>query len=116
MAVSSYEKDGKIYWSVYLDLRSRKDISIRVQKRVTNLTSEREAISRERQLLRALTEEITSLENRGATWRQIIDQWLRHQELYPSRNYAKNTVVDYAATLKKWTATWLDKNAADYES
>jgi hypothetical protein len=40
MAVSKYEKDGKTLWQVYLNIRSKRDLRIRGQKRLTGLKSE----------------------------------------------------------------------------
>ena len=113
MAVSNYEKDGKILWRVYIDIRSRKDSRVRMQKRINGIASEREALSKEKHLLRELTAQVSALENRGCTWQEVIERWVRQQELYPSKNYAPNTVIDYAGTLKKWTLCWLGRIASD---
>lgn len=113
MAVSSYDKDGKTLWQVYIDIRSRKDRRIRVQKRLIGFDSEKAAISEEKRLLRELSEKVTNLESKGLKWRDIIDQWVRYQELYPSKRYAKTTIHDYSALLKNWTQPWLNRIAAD---
>ena len=52
MAISIYEKDGKTYWQVYVDIRSRIDRTIRVQRRVNNLETERAALAEEKKLVR----------------------------------------------------------------
>ena len=87
MVVSHYEKDGQAYWRVYLDLRSRKNPRIRAQKRINGLTSEREALAEEKKLLRELSGQISKSESQGITWEEVIDRWVRQQELYPTRNH-----------------------------
>lgn len=113
MAISSYDKDGQMLWKVYVDIRSRKDRTLRVQKRVVGLESEREAMSEERKLVRELTERLSDLEAAGQRWGQIVDAWERHNELYPSSKYAKTTVIDYVSLLRNWTSSWLEIAAAD---
>ena len=113
MAFSKYEKDGQIFWQVYVGIRSRKNARARVQKRVTGIASEREAIALEKRLLRDLTEELTRVEAKGARWSEVIERWARHQELYPTRRYASTTVQDYVAMLNNWTAPWLDRVASE---
>lgn len=89
MAVTKYEKDGKVFWQVYVGMRGRKNSRARVQKRITGITSEREAIATEKRLLRDLSGELTKVEAKGAFWGEVIERWARHLELYPSRRYAR---------------------------
>ncbi len=113
MGVSKYIENGVEYWRVYVDLRSRKDKRIRVQKRINRLKSEREALSEERKVTREISEQISNLESRGARWSDVIDRWCRHHELYPSKRYAQTTILDHAALLRNWTAPWLDRIASE---
>lgn len=103
MGVSSYDKNGRLYWQVYVDLRSRKDRQVRLQRRITGFETERAAVAEERKLVRELSEQLTTLEAKGLRWRDVIDRWQRHQELYPTHRYVQTTVKDYGASLKKWT-------------
>lgn len=112
MSVSQYEKDGKIFWRVYLDLRGRADSRVRVQKRINGIETEREARSKEKHLLRELTEEVGRLESQGLRWSDVIDRWVRQQELYPTKRLAATTVQDYEAALRNWTKPWLDRPAS----
>lgn len=88
MSISSYSKDGKVFWKVYVDIRSRKDRTLRVQRRILGIESERLAQSEERKLTRELTERLADLESAGQKWEQVIDAWARHQEIYPISNGA----------------------------
>lgn len=113
MAILSYEKNGKTFWQVYIDIRSRMDRTIRVQKRVNGLESEKDAKNEEKKLLRVLSGQLAALEAVGPKWEDLIDRWVRHQELYPTGRYVDTTISDYRAILRKWTADWLDKPASE---
>ena len=113
MAVTKYEKDGKIFWRVYLDLRGRGNSTARVQKRVNGLTSEREANAEEKRLIRELSEQITKLEAQGLCWGDVVDRWVAQQELFPTRQYAVATVPDHAALMRNWTTPWLKRIASE---
>ena len=113
MAISSYEKDGKVFWKVYIDIRSRKDRTLRVQRRIMSIESERAAQNEERKLTRELTERLAELEASGQKWDQVIDSWTLHHELYPSSKYAETTLIDYTSLLKKWTESWLERPASE---
>jgi integrase len=113
MAISSYEKDGHTFWQVYIDIRSRKERSLRVQKRINGLASEKVALAEEKRLLRDLTEKLAALETQGLKWRDVIDRWERYQIIYPSKRYAKTTIVDYTSLLRNWTKPWLNRVASE---
>ncbi|MBY0472111.1 tyrosine-type recombinase/integrase [bacterium] len=113
MAVSKYEKNGQIFWRVYIDLRGRKNSRTRIQKRINGITSEREARTEEKRLLRELTERISGLEAKGVRWIDVIERWVRQQELYPTQRLAATTIQDYEAVLRNWTKPWLERMAAD---
>ncbi len=113
MAVTTYEKDGKTYWQVYVDFRSRKDRRIRVQKRINGFESEKAALTEEKRLLRELSERLIHLESKGLKWADVIASWERHQRLYPSKKYARTTINDYVALLHNWTKPWLNRVASD---
>lgn len=106
MAVSSYEKDGKVLWQVYVDVRGRHNPRVRFQKRITSFTTEREAQTMERQLIRDLAEKTLKEASRGLTWEETIERWLRFQELYPTKRLSRTTLIDYVALLRNWTKPW----------
>ena len=113
MAVSKYEKDGKQLWQVYLDMRSRKIRSARVQKRIVGFDSERAALIEEKRLMRELTERLSRVELRGACWGDVIDHWVEQQRLYPSSKMGELTVIDHEAVLRNYTKPWMDRPASD---
>jgi hypothetical protein len=56
-------------------------------------------------------------EGKGLTWDQVIDRWettMRSgQSIYL---YQPTTIMDHVALLRKWTASWLNKPAAEINS
>lgn len=113
MAITTYIQDGKTFWQVYIDIRSRKDRRIRVQKRINGFESEKEAEVEERRLFRELTSKLTTLESEGLKWREVIDRWESYYELFPSKRYAKTTIEDYTSLLRNWTKPWLGRIASE---
>ena len=113
MGVNSYEKNGKVFWKVYIDIRSRQNRQLRLQKRLSGFETEKEAQIEDRRQLRELTARLSCLEGKGMRWRDVIDRWETYQELYPSGRYVETTYRDYCSSLRKWTSSWLDKMASD---
>lgn len=113
MAVTKYEKDGKTYWRVYIDLRSRKNPTVRAQKRINGLTSEREAKAEEKRLVRELSEKISQEESKGISWGELVERWVRYKELYPGKALAKTTLIDAEALLRNWTSQWWDRTPSE---
>ena len=100
-------------WMVYVNLRSKTNPTIRAQRRVLDITSERDAKAEEKKLLRELTEEITKKEGIGLTWLEIIERWESAMEsgrgYYP---YQATTIMDHVSNLKRWTPSWLGRPAS----
>lgn len=113
MAITKYEKDGETFWRVYLNFRSKKDSRVRIQKRVNGISSEREARIKEKNLILEVSGQLIKEESSGLTWLEVIERWVRQQELYPSRRLARSTIMDYEAVLRNWTKSWLNRPAAE---
>ncbi len=112
MSISSYEKDGKKLWKVYVNVRSPDDPSIREQKLVNALESEKAAIAEEKRILRELTGKMNALASQGLTWGAVIDRWqetMRSERAYYA--YEPTTIIDHGSTLRRWTAEWLNRPA-----
>lgn len=113
MAVSKYEKDGKVFWQAYVDIRSTKNPRVRVQKRVTRIENERQAIAEEKRLIRELSEKLTKEETKGATWGEVVERWVQYRELDPGKQLAKTTLTDAEALLRNWTSHWWNKTPSE---
>ena len=114
MAVTSYMKDGKTYWKVYVNVRNKKDSSLREQKLVQGVETEKAALTEEKRLLRELTEKISVQASQGLTWEAVIDRWeLAMREDKDLYGYQLTTIMDYVSRLKNWTPTWLKRPASE---
>ena len=114
MAIKKYDSDGKTYWQVYLNIRSKIDPTIRKQTKIKWIESEREARSTERKLLRSIGAEIALLEKQGLSWGQVVTAW--EHEVRTNRNrytQTQATILDYVRLTKKWTASWISRRASE---
>lgn len=112
MSVSSYEKNGKTYWKVYATVRSKKIPSLRKQKRIFDLPTEKIAHQKEKDLLIQLMEELTQAENKGYTWEEIVGSWELAMRAEPNR-YTWETIMDNVSRMHNWTKPWLKRYASD---
>lgn len=114
MSVSSYEKDGKTLWRVYINIRSKNDPAIREQKTVTGLESEKAALTEERKLYREVTDKLMKRASDGLTWEEVLGRWELAMFGEPDLGgYQRTTILDHVARLTIWTACWLKRPAAE---
>ena len=114
MAISSYEKDGKILWQVYLNLRSKTNPSIRKQRRVGELPSEKAASAEEKRILRDLAQELSQAEGIGLSWQEVVNRWeVAMREGKGSYAYVPTTITDYVARIENYTPGWLKRPACE---
>lgn len=113
MTVTSYIENNTQYWQVYLNLRSKINPTIRVQKRIKRIESEAKAKSEEKKLIRDLSDEIGKTERLGATWEEVIDRWRSFHREHSKEYYAKSTLDDYVARLRNYTRPWLKRPACE---
>lgn len=112
MAISSYQKDGKTYYKVYVNLRSQKLPHIRRQKKSIDIETERQAQQIEKRMYVELMEELAKIENKGFSWEEIVGKWelaMRHE----GSRYALTTIQDNVAQMHNWTTPWLKKQASE---
>lgn len=109
MAITSYEKNGKTLWKVYVNLRGKVNPDVRVQRRRFDLRSESVAIAEERKLIKLLTEELIRQEGRGVEWGTLIDRWELEMKTNGSEDHSSITLVDYVSMLRRWTKNWLKR-------
>ncbi len=103
MAVSKYVEDGKDLWSVYVNLRSKENPRIRIQKRTKGLKDKGAALQEEKKILRLLTEELSKQEQRGQTWLELVDTWELKERKNPDRSTSETTFADNLSLLRRWT-------------
>lgn len=103
MAISQYIENGENFWSVYVNVRSKANPRIRVQKRVKGLKTESAALQEEKKVLRLLTEEVSKQELRGQTWLELVDAWELAERNNPDRSTSDTTFIDNLSLLRRWT-------------
>ncbi|MBS1964112.1 MAG: site-specific integrase [Bdellovibrionales bacterium] len=113
MAISSYQKDGNTFWKIYLNLRSPLDPTVRGQRVVRGIESEKAALAEEKKLLRELSSELSQRASQGITWEALLERWELAMRSKDNETYAWSTVVDYISCVSKWTGDWFKMPAAE---
>lgn len=103
MAINEYVENGENLWSVYINVRSKTNARIRVQKRIKGLKTKGIALQEEKKVLRLLTEEISKQEQRGQTWLELVDAWELAERKNPDRTTSDTTFIDNLSLLRRWT-------------
>lgn len=107
MGIKTYRRDEKVYWKVYVNLRSKKNSKIRKQKTVSDIESLAAARRIEKQVISELSEELALEMNQGVSWEKVIEHWAKDARAGLLRKYDANTITDTVSGLKKWTEMWL---------
>lgn len=113
MAVSQYVEDGSNFWCVYVNVRSKTNARIRVQKRVKGFKTEGAALQEEKRILRSLTEEISKQEQKGQTWLELVDSWELAERSNPDRATSDVTFIDNVSLLRRWTKSLFELHVLD---
>lgn len=103
MSITEYIENGENLWSVYVNVRSKTNARIRVQKRIKGLKSKGAALQEEKRVLRSLSEEISKQEHRGQTWLELVDAWELAERKNPDRTTSDTTFIDNLSLLRRWT-------------
>lgn len=103
MAISEYSENNEQLWSVYVNIGSKLNPKIRVQKRIKGLKTKTAALHEEKKTLRLLTEEISKQEQRGHTWLDLVDAWELSERKNPDRTTSETTFIDNLSLLRRWT-------------
>jgi integrase len=106
MAIKSYEKDGKTLYKVYVNVRSKQDRKIRVQKTLTELSSLSLARREENRLYLEAGQKIRELEGKCEDWESVIHKWAIDARSGILGNYTETTILSHMSTLKHWTRSW----------
>jgi integrase len=116
MAISTYKKNGREFFRVYVQARGKDDTSLRLQRKRNNIETLREAQKIEKKLFKAVIEDVAKIEGRGLTWGEIVDRWeikarLGHLgDRYLNNNHLVKTHVN---RLYKYTKIWINRRASD---
>lgn len=115
MAIRAKELDGKTYYEVSVNIRSKLVPELRVQKMRNRIKTMREAQTIERELLIECSAELARREGSGITWGEAIEKWeLAHKKgILGSRKLQATTIWDNVAALRKFTEKLLDKTCQE---
>ncbi len=115
MAVFEYDENGTVLWRYYLNIRSKVNPRIRLQRRGAGFTAKKQAQDTERKELLALVSEIARLETQGSTWGDIVARWeLFHTHYSSDQNkYSLATIRDHVAMMNNWTGSWMSRVASE---
>ena len=113
MAVQSYQTEtGEMRYRVYVNIRSKSNLTVRIQKRVINLKTESEAKREELKLIRACEREILEKESLGSRWSWILQEWSNYLATEKRETLNEVTRGDYLGALEKHTGHWNQRQAA----
>ena len=107
MAVNEYEESGQKYFWVYVNIRSKKDAGLRVQKTLYKLKSKRQADREEKRLIKECLEEINIIESQGLCWEAVVKKWEEYEKGNSFSRISAETIKDYLAVLNKWAGRWM---------
>lgn len=111
--VTAYQENGKTYFQVYVNLRSKKIPTIREQKRLTGITNRNEATKLRDKWLVELTKKIAEVEAKGLTWGALVAKWELYWREHPSRTFNEATLADHIARASTWTEQWFHRPACE---
>jgi len=115
MSIKNFEKDGQIFYEVSVSRRSKIDPTIRIERRFTDIKSERDAHRIERRLAEEVQKEISKREQRGISWGRLVDEWelaMRNGHRL-QRPVGATTATDYIASLRQYTPHWMTRPASE---
>jgi len=114
MSINKYEKDGKTFYTVYRNVLGKDNRRLRLQKRIYEIETYKEALRIEKKLISELAIKMEKLEGRGLFWDEIIDRWHVSAKNGLLGDKVKNEVYfkDHLYRLK-YTKGWKNKVAAD---
>ncbi len=108
MSIQEYYLNDKKYFKVIVNLRSKKDRNLKVQKYRSSIDDLKEAEKIERSLFRDAHEIMARKENRERSWGPLVDEWelaLRNGS-GAMRSLVKTTQEDYINVLRLYTISW----------
>lgn len=112
MSIKQYtDTKGKVFWLAYVNLRSKTDPRIRVQKEERLIETEKKAIAKEKELRETCLREIIKKEGSEPTFGEIVDKWEKY--LRNEESIQQDTIDDYLSAIKLWSESILKKQASE---
>jgi integrase len=111
MIKSYLDLNGQKLWSVYVSYRSKKNQKHRAQKKKVGLISKASAERMEKELLSECINEVNLKDEVSLPWGIIVEKWYAFELQNKISNVGAETLMDYFASMKKWTTLIWDKPA-----
>lgn len=112
--IKQYQANEEVLWMVYVNIRSKDQPDVRVQKRTYGLKTEAAANAEEKRLYKELTQLLLQKCVKGRSWDSVLGRWeLAMREDGNHFPYSGTTIKDYVSCLMRWTSAWLKKPAND---
>jgi len=105
------KKNGTTKFEVYVNIRSKLDASIRVQK-LRKYSTKAAALKAEKKVIREVYEEISRREAKGTCWGRVLSLWEDEALKYgrnpvTGNNLTVKSVQTMVGLIVKWTEEWL---------
>lgn len=110
MGIKKEEKDGKVYWHVYVNLRSKKN-NRRIQRYSRNCKTESLAKKEEKRLIREVSLELEKLDVNGLLWKEIILAWEKDLKDGITKKITPRSIQGYISIIEHWTHSWMNTPA-----
>lgn len=113
MAISHYIVNDQKFWRVTVHVRSSKCRKRRVQKKLSNLTSEKIAKREEKRLYREAVREVALMDGKGLYWEDVVHLWICDLKEGLESKASEKSIFDYQSMLDQWTRPWNNRQLAD---
>lgn len=114
MAIKNYKKDDKVYYEVFVSIRSKVNPRIRKQKRKNGFESKAQALRYEKTLLQECMADVAKRDGEGFLWGEIVEMWHAFKLKDKFEPIGVETLADYLAALKSWTHSQWEKPAKHF--
>jgi integrase len=104
------DEKGKVFWHVYVSIKSKINRSVRAQRRARRVEGKREAERLEKQFFEECVRELAQKEAQGQSWKQLVDSWAEYLES-DDNGLAETTKEDYVTALRNHTKAWFNRPA-----
>ncbi len=114
MAIHQYETpEGETRWKVYVNMRSKQNPTLRIQRKIKEIASLKEAEREEFRLIRECERELQKQETKGETWGTLVEKFDYYLMDTPDCGMLEATKNDYLAALRTHTYCWWNMLAID---
>jgi integrase len=107
MSVKAYQtKEGVTLFSVYVNVTSKRNRKLRIQKNKEGIKTEREAKNIEKKFIDEAKREMGKLDGYGLLWSDVVT---RFENNIPQgfSGISEGTAVDYLSCARTWTSSWM---------